>query len=139
MRPKLNVTVGGTGKQKIKTLFLQINAQHGHSRVELSFEKALAFPENHWSVWKISPRPLPLLPGDGDNKGSPSFNVPFRQRRFPISTNQPMKIGREYKVTFQVFSGSFGILNRKCFEGYEVRNCICPSGFLELLREMSKF
>ena len=47
MRPKLNVTVGGTGKQKGKMLFLQINAQHGHSRVELSFEKSLPFPENH--------------------------------------------------------------------------------------------
>ena len=48
MRPKLNVTVGGTGKQKKEEmLFLQINAQHGHSRVELSFEKDFPSPENH--------------------------------------------------------------------------------------------
>ena len=33
------------------------------------FEKALPFPENHWSVWKTSPRPLPLWPGRGQGRG----------------------------------------------------------------------
>ena len=33
------------------------------------FEKALPFSENHWSVWKISLRPLPLLPGRGQGRG----------------------------------------------------------------------
>ena len=33
------------------------------------FEKAIPFPKNHWSVWKISPRPLPLWPGRGQRRG----------------------------------------------------------------------
>ena len=55
MRPKLNVTVGETGKQKKEEmLFLQINAQRGHSRVELSFEKSLPFRHSSWKskLWR---------------------------------------------------------------------------------------
>ena len=48
------------------------------------FEKALPFPENHWSVWKTSPRPLPLWPGRGQGRGplhsmSPSVLSNFDQ------------------------------------------------------------
>ena len=43
------------------------------------FEKALPFPENHWSVRKTSPRPLPLLPGRGQRRD------PFIQCPLPSS------------------------------------------------------
>ena len=47
--------------------------------------KAFPFPENHWSVWKTSPRPRPLLPGRGQGRG-PLHSMYSRSLIFTISS-----------------------------------------------------